>query len=122
MAVVPVIDQRFDDRLRKIERKHHKFRTRGTRRHVGPDGLVVQYPRRNLPRFPLRGLVLLALLAFVFKVWMFTALDAGDYMARIDALAAGNVAERAAAWVMQPEAVTAAVSAWVMQGAATLFG
>lgn len=122
MAVVPVIDQGFADRLRKLDRKHRRIRTRGYRRHVGPDGLVVQYPRRPPLRFPVRGLVLLALLAFAFKVWMFTTLGAIDFAARIDALAAGNVAEQAAAWALQPEAATRAVSAWVMQGVAALGG
>lgn len=122
MAVLPVIDQGFADRLRKLDRKHRRIRDRGYRRHVGPDGLVVQYPRRRTLRFPLRGFVLLALLAFAFKVWIFTSLGPNDYAARIDALAVGNVAERAAAWAMQPEAVTGAVSAWVVQAVAALPG
>lgn len=121
MAVVPV-DHSFDDRLRKLERKHRKFRSRGFSRRVGPDGLVVQTPRRYRPRFPLRGLVLIAILGFAFKVWLFTALGAEDYGARIEALAAGNIAELAAAWLMQPEEVTAMVSGWVVQGLETLRG
>lgn len=122
MAVIPVIDQNFGRRVDRLERKHHKLRTRGARTRVGPDGLVVQYPRRHRLRFPWRAMMALALLGFGFKVWVFAALGAADYTARTEALAAGNPAQQAAAWVMQPEAATEAVAATTLRMLTALRG
>jgi len=122
MSAIPVIDQSFGRRLRQLERKHRRMRANGSRRRVGPDGLVVEYPRRALPRFPFRALLLLAVLAFGFKLWMFAALGAADYQARVDALAQGNLAQQSVAWLLQPEAVTETAAGWAMAALAALRG
>lgn len=122
MAATPITDPEFSQRLRRLERKHTRIRNRGVRSHVGPDGLVVAYPRRHAPRFPLRALVMLALLAFGFKLWMFVALGVDDYTARVDLLAQGDTAEQVAAWLLQPDVFTESVAGFVNEALAVLRG
>ncbi|MCC7320292.1 MAG: hypothetical protein IT542_04860 [Rubellimicrobium sp.] len=113
MSVVPLIDPEFESRLRRLTRKHRRMVENGSVTRVGPDGLTVEYPRRRLPRFPLRALVLMVAAGLVFKVWVFGALGAAEFAARLDVLAQGNAGERAAAWLFQPEPVTTALSQFV---------
>lgn len=122
MAATPIINPDFGQRLRRVERKRARIRARGSRRHFGPDGLVVEYPRRLAPKFPLRSLLLLALVGFGFKLWMFVALGVGDYTARVDQMAQGNLAQQVAAWLLQPEAVTERAANWVTDARAILHG
>lgn len=83
------IDQTFDQRLRRVLRKHRRMNENGTVRRMGPDGLVSVYPRRRMPKFPLGAVVALFAVAFLFKAWLFTAMGADEYAARVQVLAAG---------------------------------
>lgn len=100
----------FDERLRRPMRKHRRMSENGVVRRMGPDGLVSVYPRRRMPRFPLRAVVLLVIVAFAFKAAMMQVMGPGVYDARVAALAEGAPSERAAAWVMQADPVTLAIS------------
>lgn len=104
------IDQTFDQRLRRVLRKHRRMNENGTVRRMGPDGLVSVYPRRRMPKFPLGAVVALFAVAFLFKAWLFTAMGADEYAARVQVLAAGAPVERAAAWVMHADPATLAVA------------
>jgi hypothetical protein len=77
---------------------------------VGHDGLVVAKPRRISLRFPLRGLLLAAFAVIGFKAFAFAYLGEPGYHDRIAGLAQGTTSERMAAWVMQADPVTRAVS------------
>lgn len=122
MAANPIIDPGFGQRIRRVERKQERIRARGSRRHVGPDGLVVEYPRRFAPKFPLRPLLLLLLAAFGFKLWMFMSLGVNEYTARVDRMAQGNMAQQVAAWLLQPDPVTERAASWVNGAVAALQG
>lgn len=100
----------FDERLRRLTRKHRRMYENGVVRRMGPDGLVSVYPRRRLPRFPLRAVVLLVVVAFGFKAAMMQVMGPEIYDARVAALGGGTPSEQAAAWVMQADPVTVALS------------
>ena len=105
----------FDDRLNRVSRKHRSL-TSGTVYRIGPDGLISAEPDRRVAlRFPIRPLLLIAGVAFVFKVVLFIGLGEGTYMARLALLQEGRVVERAAAWVMQPDPATRALADVVKQ-------
>lgn len=105
----------FDDRLNRVSRKHRSL-TSGTVYRIGPDGLISAEPDRRVAlRFPIRPLLLIAGVAFVFKVVLFIGLGEGTYMARLALLQEGRVVERAAAWVMQPDPATRALADLVKQ-------
>ncbi|CAA9408832.1 MAG: hypothetical protein AVDCRST_MAG15-1465 [uncultured Rubellimicrobium sp.] len=105
----------FDDRLNRVSRKHRNL-TSGMVYRLGPDGLISAEPdRRATVRFPLRPLLFIAGVAFVFKVVLFVGLGEGTYMARLSHLQEGRVVERAAAWAMQPDPATRALADLVKQ-------
>ena len=99
-------DSTFDTRLRRLGRRHSKMYRNGIVHKVGPDGLISAYPRRRLPRFPLRGLVILFFAALTFKGVLLASLGSGVYQQRVDLLAGGSFVEKAGAWVMQIDPAT----------------
>jgi len=110
----------FDQRLRLLARKHRRMSQDGVVRRIRPDGLITLQPRRALPRFPWRPVVLLLVAAFLFKVFLFAWLGAADYSTRLDTLRAGTVPEQGMAWLLQPEPATltlAPLLAAIWQGA-----
>ena len=103
----------FDRRLKALGRKHERM-TLGITYRIGRDGLITAHPRRRIaPRFPLRSLLALMLAAFAFKAALFVLLGEQTYGARLALLEQGGTAERAGAWLMQPDPATLAVAAVV---------
>ena len=95
----------FDKRLKKIVRRHDKM-SNGVVRSVSSDGLIVAKPRLYRPRFPLKGLLAVLFLGFLFKGFLFAYLGEAGYAERVGTLAGGTMLEQAGAWVMQPDPVT----------------
>lgn len=95
----------FDKRLKRIVRRHDKM-SNGVVRTVTSDGLIIAKPRLYKPRFPLKGLLVVLMLGFLFKGFLFAYLGEGAYGDRVAALKSGTVLEQAGAWVMQPDPVT----------------
>lgn len=95
----------FDKRVKKIVRRHGKM-SNGVVRRVNSDGLIVAKPRVYRPRFPLKGLVAVLLLGFLFKGFMFSYLGGAAYAERVATLQNGTALEQVGAWVMQPDPVT----------------
>ncbi len=95
----------FDKRLKRIVRRHEKM-SNGVVKSVSSDGLIVAKPRLYRPRFPLKGLLAVLFLGFLFKGFLFAYLGEADYLQRVAALQSGTVLEQAGAWVMQPDPVT----------------
>jgi len=95
----------FDQRLRMLARKHRRMQD-GVVRKIQPDGLITLSPRRPLPRFPLKAVLLLVVAAFLCKVFLVAWLGADDYVSRVAALQAGTSPEQAMAWLLQPEPAT----------------
>lgn len=96
----------FETRLRRLNKTHAKMYAKGIVRKMGKDGLISAYPRRRMPRFPLKSFLLLMGVAFVYKATLLAWLGAADYQVRVDTLAAGTVLERGGAWMMQVDPAT----------------
>ncbi len=95
----------FDKRLKRIVRQHDKM-ANGVVARVNSDGLIVAKPRLYRPRFPLKGLLAVLFLGFLFKGFLFAYLGEAAYGERVATLQGGSVLEQAGAWVMQPDPVT----------------
>lgn len=106
---VPQQNVPFDKRLKRINRRHDRM-AKGAVRVVQPDGLIVTRPRMYRPRFPLKSIVALLLMGFLFKGFMLANLGADAYDARLANLAQGTMMERAGAWAMQLDPVTVAIA------------
>ena len=78
----------------------------GVVKTINSDGLIVAKPRLYRPRFPLKGLLAVLFLGFLFKGFLFAYLGEAEYVERVAALQGGSVLEKAGAWVMQPDPVT----------------
>lgn len=105
----------FDKRLKRIVRRHEKM-SNGVVRTVTSDGLIVAKPRLYKPRFPLKGLIVVLMLGFLFKGFLFSYLGEAGYADRVATLKGGTLMEQAGAWVMQPDPVTYVVA----QGISTI--
>lgn len=95
----------FDKRLKRINRRHDRM-ANGVVNTVTADGLIVARPRTYKPRFPLKGLVALLVVGFLFKGFMFANLGAEAYAERAAALSEGSVMEQAGGWAMQADPIT----------------
>ncbi|WP_373051104.1 hypothetical protein, partial [Thalassovita aquimarina] len=73
---------------------------------VGRDGLIVTKPRRMRRRFPVRGIMLLALGFMGFKALLMAHLGFGIYLDRVENLQKGGMVEQAGAVLMAPEPVS----------------
>ena len=99
----------FDKRLKRIVRRHDKM-SNGVVRSVTADGLIVAKPRLYRPRFPLKGLIVVLMLGFLFKGFLFAYLGEAGYSERVATLQGGTVLEQAGAWIMQADPVTFVVA------------
>ncbi len=95
----------FDKRLKRIVRRHDRM-SRGVVKTVSADGLIVARPRIYTPRFPLKGIVVLILIGFLFKGFLFSYLGEAGYADRVATLSNGSVMEKAGAWMMQADPAT----------------
>lgn len=103
----------FEKRMRKLDRVHGRMYAKGIVRKVGKDGLISAYPRRRLPRFPLKAFAMLALAAFLYKATLLAWLGDAVYQERVDTLASGSAIEQGGAWVMQADPATTFLSGLV---------
>jgi len=99
--------QRFDKRLRRINKRHRKL-PRGYIPVVNENGLIVARPtvRRSGSRFPWKGVALTLIALFAFKGFLYAQLGAITYDERVAKLASGTAIEQAGAWGMQADPVT----------------
>ena len=112
-----VQEQEFERRLRRLIRKHDRLAA-GVVHRVGPDGLITAHPRRRWPMPPLRAIVMIVAMGFVFKAYLLFALGSATYDERLATLASGNLFEKAGAAVMQPDPVTV----WIADQMALILG
>lgn len=92
----------FDRRSEKVILNARKLR-RGAVTHVNSDGLIIARPRRHGLSFSLKGVALLVLAVWIFKILAIINLGGEAYAERLEGLAAGNQVQQATAWVMQPD-------------------
>lgn len=100
----------FEQRLRKLSRKHRRMSDNGVVQRMGPDGLMIAYPRRRAPRFPWHALAIVLGAAFMVKAGALAALGPVAYEARVAAFAEGSSPERAAAFLLRADPATVAVA------------
>ena len=98
-------DLSFEQRVRHLASKHRRM-AQGIAHRMGRDGLIIAYPRRRIPSFPLRGLMILLAAAFLFKAFLYASLGASVYEQRVGLLAGGSIVEQGGAWVMQADPAT----------------
>lgn len=99
----------FDKRLKRIVRRHERM-ANGVVQTVNSDGLIIARPRAYKPHFPLKGIVILVAIGFLFKGLLFSYLGSEEYMSRVNMLQQGNMMEYAGAWVMQPDPATLVIA------------
>ena len=102
----------FDRRVRRISRRQTKL-SHGYVTTVTDDGMVVAKPKRKSRWGTVRSLILLAIVMVAFKGVLHARLGGVEYQARIDALSAGTAVEKAGAWVMTADPLTAFISGHV---------
>ena len=102
----------FDKRLKRIVRRHDKM-ANGVVRTVNSDGLIVARPRLYKPQFPLKGLIVVLTLGFLFKGFLLAYLGDAGYSERLATLQSGTAVEQVGAWVMQSDPVTAFVASGI---------
>jgi len=90
----------FDERLRRLERKHRAM-SRGYTTRMQPDGLIVAKPKRAQVRISGRSMLLFALAFIAFKGFLIANLGELGYEERVDRLSDGTLVEKAGAFVMQ---------------------
>jgi hypothetical protein len=110
-------EQEFDRRIRRLMRKHDKL-SHGVVHRVGPDGLITAHPRRRLPLPPLRTILMIVAVGFLFKAYLLFALGTATYDERLAKLEAGNAFEQIGAVVMTPDPA----SVWIAAQMSLLFG
>ncbi|WP_341367103.1 hypothetical protein [Yoonia sp. BS5-3] len=99
----------FDKRLKRIVRNHDRM-ANGVVKTVNSDGLIVVKPRVFKPRFPLKGLLAIVVLGFLFKGVIYATLGSEQYAERVAVLQQGSMLEQAGAWIMQPDPATLLVA------------
>jgi hypothetical protein len=99
----------FDKRLKRIVRRHDRMQ-HGVVKTVTADGLIVERPRVYRPKFPLKGLLAVVVLGFLFKGMVFASLGAEPYAERVVVLQQGTLMEQAAAWIMYPDPATTLIA------------
>ena len=104
----------FDQRLRRLARKHRRMQD-GVVRKMQPDGLITFQPRRAAPKLPMRAPVLLALMALMFKAFLLAWHGDTGYAARLVPLQQGTMIEQGVAWVLQPDPMTQTLAAGFAQ-------
>lgn len=95
----------FEKRLRRIVRRNNRL-AQGARLRQTKDGLIVAQPRLYNPKFPLKGLIMLIAVAFLFKGYVYAQLGTQDYAAKVAALAEGSLFEQAGGWLMYADPAT----------------
>jgi hypothetical protein len=95
----------FDKRLKRIVRRHDRM-SNGYVKTVTSDGLIVARPRVYKPKFPLKGLLAVIVLGFLFKGLVYSSLGTEQYAERVALLQQGSVMEQAGAWIMYADPAT----------------
>lgn len=98
--------QPFEQRIRRIERKHSRMDESGSRARLKKDGLIELRPRRRFFRLRARYVVYLLAAAFLFKVAIYLHLGAEDYAARLATLDQAQMVDRIGAAIMAPDPAT----------------
>ena len=95
----------FENRLRKLVRKHHAME-QGYKTRLLADGLVVAEPRRQISPVSGRAVAIIFITFVLFKAFLVASLGMTQYSERLDRLWDGTAVEKAGAFVMYPDPLT----------------
>lgn len=95
----------FDQRLRRLDRKHRAM-ARGYTTRMRSDGLIEVKPKRRSPPISGRSVLLFIAAFFLFKGFLLANIGGQSYDDRVDLLKSGTVVEQAGGWVMQADPLT----------------
>jgi len=90
----------FDNRLRKLSRKHQAM-SRGYTTRMRSDGLIIAVPQRQRSRIPPQAIFLFFAAIIGFKAFLIASLGPVTYSDRVLRLQDGTWVEKAGAFVMQ---------------------
>jgi len=90
----------FDQRVRKLDRKHRAM-AQGFVTRLRKDGLIVVTPKRTKFRFPLKQLCVLFAAVILYKAFLLANLGPETYGERVTRMAEGTVVEQIGAAFMQ---------------------
>ena len=107
----------FDKRQRAVVQKHHKL-ANGYITKLNRNGIIEHKPIRRVPFVSLKGLLIAAFGALVFKGLLIASLGIEEYVARLAHLSQGSVLEHAGAWLMGADPA----SLWIATLLQPLFG
>ncbi len=99
----------FDQRLRRLSRKHRAM-SRGYTTRMRPDGLIETKPRRSRPGISAKSVILFLGAFFLFKGFLIASIGAEGYDERVARLAAGTLPEQAGGFVMQADPLAEMIS------------
>ncbi|MBP0483802.1 hypothetical protein [Sagittula salina] len=100
---------RYRHREDAVRRKHARL-AKGYVTKLDRNGVYVQVPDSKAGGMSLRVVLYAAVIFFGFKVMILTGLGEADYGASLQALSQGSLFERAGAWMMQADPLTAKLS------------
>ena len=109
------IDASLNRRLDRVVRTHTRMRRNGVVHRIGSDGLIRSRPRLVRPRFPLKGVMVIAGLLIAFKALLFAQIGEGNYALKVEALRTGSPIEQAGAVILQEDRVTVALGGYLKQ-------
>lgn len=95
----------FDKRLGRVVRKHRAM-SRGYTFRVDRSGLINIKPRRAKGTSPITLIVAVLMIGVLFKGVALANFGPAKYEERLAPMHAGNVAEQAAAWMLEPGKAT----------------
>lgn len=101
--------ERFNERLRRLARKHRAM-GRGYVMRLMPDGLIVPEPVKLRIELPYRVTTLIIVALLVFKGFLIASLGAQPYQDRLFTLSDGTFVEQAGAWLMQPDRISMVIA------------
>lgn len=99
----------FDNRQKAVRRKHTRM-AKGYVTKLNRHGVFIQQPDNKSKSFVLRKMVLLSVGLFAFKSLVLISLGTEVYQSKVDALGTGTSLEKAGAYVMQIDPVTAQIA------------
>ena len=104
--------ERFDQRLRALEQKHHPKQR--VEKRISEDGLVVEVAKQDRRRLiPYKSIGLAIVVFVLLKSFLFAELGEPEYLNRIASLQQGQAVEVAAAFLLDADPATRAIGGFL---------
>lgn len=104
----------FENRQKAVRRKHTRM-AKGYVTKLNKHGVFIQQPDHKARSYVVRKLVLVMAGLFIFKSFVLFWLGAEVYQSKLDALGSGTGVEKAGAFLMQIDSITAQFASLITQ-------